>query len=372
MESESDLFIDQSEASISVMRSSRPIRSQHTLRFHPSTQASFRSRSRANSAQGQQQLSLVVESYRVVACFADLVGFTALSHARARSSDDRGSRLARPRFVTSPRERGLIHTRNAPPPGLLVVCRLESRQVVTALSALYARFDAVVAEHRLHKMDTIGDAYVLVAGVEREKTADGRAAHLGPKHGGGGGPADDDGDDGDDGDEASGKNNAELAAVWGARVERVLACALGMLEELALVRDLDPKLASLDIRIGVHIGDVVGGLIGNMRPRFQLYGGPAAAAAATATLSRGASARAADQTFAGKAGEGGSLWPRSLSLRALAVAPARNMWWCSCCLETTALHQARRSPRRNTSRAPRRTAGSTSAPAWPASRRTRS
>jgi guanylate cyclase len=101
----------------------------------------------------------------------------------------------------------------------------EPDEVVAALDALFSRFDRLAAETGVEKIKTIGDAYMAVAGVPRPRV--------------------------DHADAAVALGLGMLGAVEEARRERRLPLAL---------------------RIGLASGSVVGGVIGERRLLFDLWG----------------------------------------------------------------------------------------------------
>uniref|UniRef100_A0A7I4Z4G6 guanylate cyclase n=1 Tax=Haemonchus contortus TaxID=6289 RepID=A0A7I4Z4G6_HAECO len=98
--------------------------------------------------------------------------------------------------------------------------------VVTLLNDLYLRFDRLIELHDVYKVETIGDAYMVVGGVPD--------------------PCD---------------NHSE----------RVLNVSIGLLMESKLV--LSPITHKpIKIRVGVHAGPVVAGVVGMKMPRYCLFG----------------------------------------------------------------------------------------------------
>lgn len=98
-------------------------------------------------------------------------------------------------------------------------------QIVDVLDALFSSFDDLSDHHGLEKIKTIGDAYMVVGGVPTPT----------PDH-----------------------------------AERVVAMALGMLEHVAVVGARTGL--PLHLRIGVHSGPVVAGVIGKRKFAYDLWG----------------------------------------------------------------------------------------------------
>lgn len=98
-------------------------------------------------------------------------------------------------------------------------------EIVRLLDSLFSRFDLLAARHGVEKIKTIGDAYMAVAGVP-ETVAD--------------------------------------------PCERIVALALDMRDAVARYTRLTGE--SLAIRIGVHCGPVVAGIIGRQRLVYDLWG----------------------------------------------------------------------------------------------------
>lgn len=103
--------------------------------------------------------------------------------------------------------------------------KMPAAELVTLLNDLFSRFDALVIKHGAEKIKTIGDAYMAAAGL-----TDSSADH----------------------------------------VEQIASLALGMRDAFAEFREqhgLDIK-----IRIGVHSGAVVAGVIGKQKFAYDLWG----------------------------------------------------------------------------------------------------
>ncbi|XP_064482447.1 soluble guanylate cyclase 88E-like isoform X2 [Ornithodoros turicata] len=107
-----------------------------------------------------------------------------------------------------------------------ICSRISPMQVVSMLNSMYSLFDELTEKHCVYKVETIGDAYMVVSGAPEPE----------PKHS-----------------------------------EKVCEMALDMVQ---LIGDLkDPSTGnSLRIRVGVHSGQVVAGVVGLKMPRYCLFG----------------------------------------------------------------------------------------------------
>ncbi|HEY8438844.1 MAG TPA: adenylate/guanylate cyclase domain-containing protein [Candidatus Limnocylindrales bacterium] len=105
-----------------------------------------------------------------------------------------------------------------------LAARLSATQVIELLDWLFSRFDELVAERGLEKVKTIGDAYMAAGGL-----SDGVA------------------------DDAA----------------RVVDLALAMMDATA---GADGDAGHLQLRIGVHTGPVIGGVIGHRKVAFDIWG----------------------------------------------------------------------------------------------------
>ena len=102
----------------------------------------------------------------------------------------------------------------------------DTRAVIKLLDTLFNAFDSLTQKHGVYKVETIGDAYMLVAGHEEESQADHalRAVHM----------------------------------------------AADMLE---VARGFKmPNGEPLRIRAGIHSGPAFSGVVGHLRPRYCLFG----------------------------------------------------------------------------------------------------
>ncbi len=108
------------------------------------------------------------------------------------------------------------HSRNA-----------SASELTNVLGQLFSAFDAEAARHGIDKIKTIGDAYMAIGGLER-----GAASH----------------------------DHAINAAAFALSVQEV-------------VKRLAPTLPwPIEVRIGIHVGPVVAGVIGVHRPAFDCWG----------------------------------------------------------------------------------------------------
>ncbi|CDQ64213.1 unnamed protein product [Oncorhynchus mykiss] len=110
--------------------------------------------------------------------------------------------------------------------GFTAVCsRCTPMQVVTMLNELYTRFDHHCGELDVYKVETIGDAYCVAGGLHKE---------------------------------------SETHAV------QIALMALKMMELSDEVRT--PTGEPIKMRIGLHTGSVLAGVVGVMMPRYCLFG----------------------------------------------------------------------------------------------------
>ncbi|GLI68220.1 hypothetical protein VaNZ11_012566 [Volvox africanus] len=126
--------------------------------------------------------------------------------------------------------------------GFTPMCKeVEPRQTMTLLNELYSRYDALLDKYGVYKVETIGDCYFVAGGLMREDE-DGMTAVC----------------------DRSSKGDPLHA-------ERVLAFAKAML--MAARQVLMPTSGQpVEVRVGLHTGPVVSGVVGTRMPRFCLFG----------------------------------------------------------------------------------------------------
>lgn len=107
-----------------------------------------------------------------------------------------------------------------------ICSRITPMEVVSMLNAMYSIFDKLTERNNVYKVETIGDAYMVVSGAPEK-----------------------------DGDHA----------------EKVCDMALDMVDAITDLKD--PSTGQhLRIRVGVHSGAVVAGIVGLKMPRYCLFG----------------------------------------------------------------------------------------------------
>lgn len=110
-----------------------------------------------------------------------------------------------------------------------LIARMPPKAVVDMLSFVFGEFDSIMERYGCERIKTIGDGYMAVAGAPI--------------------PCDD-------------------------HAERIARAALAMQEDIQLpdeIRKYLPKDISFGVRIGLHTGAAVGGVIGNKRFMYDIY-----------------------------------------------------------------------------------------------------
>ncbi|GIL52357.1 hypothetical protein Vafri_8254, partial [Volvox africanus] len=125
-------------------------------------------------------------------------------------------------------------------PGFAPMCgTLPPRVVMTFLHDLFAAFDEMLDEHKVYKVETIGDCYVVAGGLVYEDE-DGMAA-------------------------------VQEGGVEPDQARNVFAFSKAMLEAASKVT-FPTTGEPVRLRVGIHSGPVVSGLVGTRMPRFCLFG----------------------------------------------------------------------------------------------------
>nr|XP_036312979.1 guanylate cyclase soluble subunit beta-2-like [Pipistrellus kuhlii] len=102
----------------------------------------------------------------------------------------------------------------------------EPIQIVDMLNSMYSKFDRLTSVHDVYKVETIGDAYMVVGGVP---------------------------------------------VPVGSHAQRVANFALGM--RISAKEVINPVTGeSIQIRVGIHTGPVLAGVVGDKMPRYCLFG----------------------------------------------------------------------------------------------------
>ncbi|KAJ6222298.1 hypothetical protein RDWZM_000843 [Blomia tropicalis] len=104
----------------------------------------------------------------------------------------------------------------------------EPMEVVTFLNDLYTLFDSIISHYDVYKVETIGDAYMVVSGLPIRNQE---------------------------------KHCTEIASM-----------ALEMLESIRSFKIHHRPNEMLQLRIGIHTGPVVAGVVGSKMPRYCLFG----------------------------------------------------------------------------------------------------
>uniref|UniRef100_A0AAA9TPG3 guanylate cyclase n=1 Tax=Bos taurus TaxID=9913 RepID=A0AAA9TPG3_BOVIN len=102
----------------------------------------------------------------------------------------------------------------------------EPIQIVNMLNSMYSKFDRLTSVHEVYKVETIGDAYMVVGGVP---------------------------------------------VPVGSHAQRVANFALGM--RISAKEVMNPVTGEpIQIRVGIHTGPVLAGVVGDKMPRYCLFG----------------------------------------------------------------------------------------------------
>ncbi|KAG2490262.1 hypothetical protein HYH03_011217 [Edaphochlamys debaryana] len=151
--------------------------------------------------------------------------------------------------------------------GFTPMCKqLPACVVMKFLNDLFVRFDSLLDVHGVYKVETIGDCYVVAGGLIAED-GDGMAAVQG------GGVSDP------------------------RQADQVFSFAQAMLHAAAAVT-LPTTGEPVRIRVGIHSGPVVSGVVGTRMPRFCLFGDTVNTASRMESTSQAGAIHASSDTFA--------------------------------------------------------------------------
>lgn len=120
--------------------------------------------------------------------------------------------------------------------------RCKPHDVMLLLNTLFSRFDSLTDKFNVHKLETAGDCYIVTAGILSNEERNGFVSTL--------------------------ESHDPTASA-----RRVMEFAKALLGETAKVKmPRSSGDAPVQVRIGIHTGDVVSGLIGSKLPKFSLCG----------------------------------------------------------------------------------------------------
>ncbi|KAF5832603.1 nucleotide cyclase [Dunaliella salina] len=119
---------------------------------------------------------------------------------------------------------------------------VEPQEIMVFLNTLFSLFDQLTNMHCVHKVETAGDCYIVSSGImSSQQSTDGFQVVA----------------------------EEEMDPAVSAR--QVMECAKAMLEVANQVKMPDTH-QPVRIRVGLHTGNVVSGLIGSKLPKFSVFG----------------------------------------------------------------------------------------------------
>ena len=142
-----------------------------------------------------------------------------------------------------------------------IASRANTDQVVELLGRLFTAFDKLTEKHGVFKMQTIGDAYVIASGLPFEDsiTVPVRSSYCSQ-----------DSYSFDDSEQIS-FSTTKKVTIPADHLPRLIAMAQDMHNEVRKI--LDPVTGErLEMRIGIHLGQIIGGVIGTTTLRYDMWG----------------------------------------------------------------------------------------------------
>ncbi|KAF5842754.1 adenylate and guanylate cyclase catalytic domain-containing protein [Dunaliella salina] len=118
---------------------------------------------------------------------------------------------------------------------------VEPHRIMVFLNTLFSRFDKLVDVHGVHKVETAGDCYIISGGIMKQA-------------------------------EGLGQMVVEESHDPVASARRVMDFAIAILDAAGQVEMPNQPHQPVRVRIGMHSGDVVSGMIGTKLPKFSLFG----------------------------------------------------------------------------------------------------
>ncbi|KAF5829774.1 nucleotide cyclase [Dunaliella salina] len=118
---------------------------------------------------------------------------------------------------------------------------VEPHKVLEMLNTLFSAVDKLTDEYKVHKVETAGDCYIVSCGVLWDQTSNGFQCTL------------------------DNHDHPEVSA------RRMMEFAKAVLQETGKAK-MPNSSEPVQMRVGIHSGDVVSGLIGSKLPKFSIFG----------------------------------------------------------------------------------------------------